>query len=133
MGLTIRKVPEVSTMAKILVADDEPSVLQVVSHLFSVRKGHTVYLAHDAAEAIDFVRKHRPQVALLDIMMPSVHGVELLRQIKQIDPDIKAIMITAVDDEDIAREAIEAGAIEYVTKPLDLNYLDAVVTFQLLD
>ena len=48
-------------------------------------------------------------------------------------PDIKVIMITAVDDEDIAREAMEAGAVDYVTKPLDLNYLDAVVTFQLAE
>ena len=66
-------------------------------------------------------------------MMPEVHGVELLRQIKKISPDMKAIMITAVDDEDIAGEAMREGAADYVTKPLDLNYLDTVVTFQLME
>jgi len=66
-------------------------------------------------------------------MMPGVHGVEVLRRIKQVSPDIKAIMITDMDDEAIAREAIEAGAVDYVTKPLDLDYLDTAVTFQLLD
>ena len=49
------------------------------------------------------------------------------------DPDIRAIMITAVDDRDVAREAIEEGAVDYVIKPLDLDYLDALITFQLLD
>ena len=66
-------------------------------------------------------------------MMPEVHGVELLRQIKKISPDMKAIMITAVDDEDIAGEAMREGAADYVPKPLDLNYLDTVVTFQLME
>ena len=58
--------------------------------------------------------------------------MELLRQIKQVAPDVKAIMITAEDDEDIAREAMEQGAVGYVIKPLDLYYLDALVTFQLI-
>ena len=63
--------------------------------------------------------------------MPGMHGVQVLRLLKQVKPTIKAIMITAVDDEDIAREAMKEGALDYVTKPLDLNYLDAQVTFNL--
>ena len=120
-------------MGKILVVDDNPSIRQLVNDFFAGAKGHTVYAAQDAAEAIALVREHRPQVALLDIMMPGVHGVEVLRQIKQIDPNIRAIMVTAVDDKDIAREAMDEGAVDYVIKPLDLNYLDALITFQLLD
>ncbi len=120
-------------MAKILVVDDDESICQLVSDFFCDLKGHTVYMAQNAEDALEAVREHSPQVALLDIMMPGMHGVEVLRRIRQIAPDIKAIMITAVDDEDIAREAMELGAVDYVTKPLDLNYLDAQVTFQLLD
>ncbi len=120
-------------MGKLLVVDDNPSICQLVRDFFADLKGHTVYVAHNAAEAMDLVQKHHPQVALLDIMMPEVHGVELLRQINQVAPDIKAIMITAVDDEDIAREAMEQGAVDYVIKPLDLNYLDTLVTFQLME
>ena len=120
-------------MAKILVVDDNLSICMLVSDFFGDVKGHTVYAAQNAAEAIELVQEHHPDIALLDIMMPGVHGVEVLRQIKRLTPGIKAIMITAVDDEDIAREAMEVGAVDYVTKPLDLNYLDALVTFQLLE
>ena len=120
-------------MGKILVVDDNESILQLISDFFGNLKGHTVYVASNAAKAIEIVRQYSPDLVLLDIMMPEVHGVELLRQIKAISPDMKAVMITAVDDEDIAQEAMAEGASDYITKPLDLNYLDTVVTFQLLD
>ena len=120
-------------MASILVVDDDVNICQLVFDFFSELKGHTVYRAHNAADAVALVQQYHPQIALLDIMMPGVHGVEVLRRIKQIDPAIKAIMITAVNDKEIASEALAAGAIDYVTKPLDLNYLDALVTFQALE
>ncbi len=82
-------------------------------------------------EAVNLVREHDPDLALLDIMMPGMHGVQLLRLLKQVKPTLKAIMITAVEDEESAREAMNEGASDYVTKPLDLNYLDAQVTFNL--
>jgi two-component system response regulator (stage 0 sporulation protein F) len=121
-----------NTMGKILVVDDNESILQLITDFFSNLKGHTVYSANNAKRAMELVHQHNPELALLDIMMPEVHGVELLRQIKKVSPDMKAIMITAVDDEDIAEEAMREGAVDYVTKPLDLNYLDTVVTFQLM-
>ena len=120
-------------MGKILVVDDDENICQLVRDFFAELKGHEVFMAHNAEGAIGLVREHHPQVALLDIMMPGVHGVDLLRQIKRIAPDVKAIMITAVDDREIAQEAMEVGAADYVTKPLDLNYLDALVTFQLME
>ena len=119
-------------MAKILVVDDNPSILQLVKDFFAELKGHSVYTAENAADALQLVRERQPDLALLDIMMPGVHGIELLREIKKVQPDLKAIMITAVDDEEVAAQAMEGGAADYVTKPLDLNYLDAVVTFQLM-
>jgi DNA-binding NtrC family response regulator len=119
-------------MAKLLVVDDNQSIFQLIHDFFSVLKGHTVYSTQKPTEAPDLVREHNPDLALLDIMMPGIHGVDLLKQLLEIDPKLKAIMITAVDDEDIAREAMDRGAVDYVTKPLDLNYLDTQVTFQLM-
>ena len=84
-----------------------------------------------ADEAVNLVCEHDPDLALLDIMMPGMHGVQLLRLLQQVKPTLKAIMITAVEDEEIAREAMNEGASDYVTKPLDRNYLDAQVTFNL--
>ena len=118
-------------MGKILVVDDDKNICDLVSDFFSDLKGHTVYKANNAVEALDQARKYQPEIALLDIMLPGVHGVDILRQLKQLNPDIKAIMISAVDDEVVAREAMAEGAVDYVTKPLDLNYLDTLVTFQL--
>ena len=63
-------------------------------------------------------------------MMPGTHGVDALMMMKQVAPDI---MITAVDDEEIAGEAMKRGAVGYVTKPLDLNHLDTLITFQLTE
>ena len=65
--------------------------------------------------------------------MPRIHGVEALRRVKAIDPEIKVIMITAVDDKEISKEALASGATDYVTKPIDLQYLDTVVTFALFE
>jgi two-component system, response regulator, stage 0 sporulation protein F len=119
-------------MAKLLVVDDNESICQLIHDFFGDLKGHTVFAATKPADAPDLVREHDPDLALLDIMMPGIHGIDLLKQLREIKPDLKAIMITAVDDEDIAREAMDRGAVDYVTKPLDLNYLDTQVTFQLM-
>ena len=119
-------------MAKLLVVDDNQSICQLIVDFFGDLKGHTVYSTQSPADAPSLVREHDPDLALLDIMMPDIHGLDLLKQLREIKPGLKAIMITAVDDEDIAREAMERGAVDYVTKPLDLNYLDTQVTFQLL-
>lgn len=119
-------------MAKLLVVDDNQSICQLIHDFFSDLKGHTVFVTQKPEDAAALVREHDPDLALLDIMMPEIHGIDLLKQLREIKPDLKAIMITAVDDEDIAREAMDRGAVDYVTKPLDLNYLDTQVTFQLM-
>lgn len=118
-------------VGKILVVDDNESICRLITDFFQDLKGHEVISTQSPEEAVELVRQHDPDLALLDIMMPGMHGVQVLRLLKQVKPTIKAIMITAVDDEDIAREAMKEGALDYVTKPLDLNYLDAQVTFNL--
>jgi DNA-binding response OmpR family regulator len=120
-------------MGKILVVDDNESILHLIRDFFTDLKGHQVFIASNAKEAMEIVTTEHPEVALLDIMMPEVHGIELLSMIKRAAPDVKVIMITAVDDESIAKEAMDKGAVDYVTKPLELNYLDALVTFQMLE
>lgn len=60
-----------------------------------------------------------------------MHWIQVLKHLKKVHSDIKAIMITAVEDEDIAREAMNVGASDSVTKPLDRNYIDVQVTFLL--
>ena len=84
-----------------------------------------------SSDTPDLLREQVIELVLLDIMMPDIQGFDLLKQRREIKPDLKAIMITAFDDEDIAREAMERGAVDYVKKPLDLNYLRTQVKFNL--
>jgi DNA-binding NtrC family response regulator len=119
-------------MATILVVDDNEDMVEMLAQFFQM-KGHRVLTALDAEQGLQKVREEKPSLILMDIMMPRVHGVEALRQVKAIDPGIKVIMITAVDDKDIAEEAMASGATDFITKPLDLQYLDTMVTFNLFE
>jgi CheY-like chemotaxis protein len=119
-------------MATILVVDDNADMLDLLTQFFET-KGHRVITALNAEEGLKKVVSERPPLVLMDIMMPRMHGVEALRRVKAIDPSIKVIMITAVDDKDVAEEALSSGASDYITKPIDLQYLDTLVTFNLFE
>ena len=114
----------------LLLVDDERSIREPLAQ-YLTKQGFRVTQVGEAQSARDRLNAYAIDLVILDIMMPGMHGVQVLRLLKQVKPTIKVIMITAVDDEDIAREAMKEGALDYVTKPLDLNYLDAQVTFNL--
>ena len=119
-------------MGKILVVDDEIEACNALKEFLDV-KGYEVYTAQDGKIALDRVRELRPQLVLLDMIMPGMHGIEVLQEIKKIDPKIGVIMVTVVTDEAQAKKAIQLGAYDYITKPVDLNYLDTVVMVKILD
>ena len=68
---------------------------------------------------------------LLDIILPDVGGLDVLREAKAIDPALSVVMLTGVLDEDIVRQALQQGACDYVTKPVDLHQLERVVWYML--
>jgi DNA-binding NtrC family response regulator len=78
------------------------------------------------------VKEIKPQLVLLDIMMPGISGIETLKLIKKIDPNIPVIMVTGVSDEATAKSAIDLGAYDYVKKPIDFDYLNASILTKLL-
>lgn len=119
-------------MAKILVVDDEIEACNALKEFLGL-KGYEVYTAQDGKTAIDKVQELRPQLILLDMIMPGMHGIEVLKEIKKIDPEIGVIMVTVVTDEAQAKKALKLGAYDYITKPVDLNYLDTVVMVKILD
>ena len=81
----------------------------------------------DGAGALEAIRKDNIKLAFLDIKLPDIDGVEVLRKIRSINKDISVIMITAFPDEKIAQEAMKEGACDYIIKPFDLVYLKSVV------
>ncbi len=118
-------------MARILVVDDEQEVCDMLKK-FLTRREHTVYTALDGEEALSIVKEERPHIVLLDIRMPKMNGIECLKCIKEIDKEVGVIMITAVKEEEIGKQALKLGAFDYITKPLSLKYLEDCLMVKLL-
>ena len=107
---------------RLLFVDDEPLILEVLREHF---KGeYDVETALNGADALGAIIRTRPDVVMLDITMPRMNGIEVLRDIKQIDDSIAVIMVTANEQVSLAAEALKLGAFGYVPKPFDFRYLD---------
>ena len=77
------------------------------------------------------MKEERPHLILLDIQMPKMDGLEVLRRLREIDKEVSVIMITSVNEQEIARQAIELGAFDYIVKPLDLPYLEQSLWYKI--
>jgi DNA-binding NtrC family response regulator len=101
----------------VLVVDDEPSNLSSLRKIFE-REQMRVLTAEDAKSALDLVRRHRVQVALIDLMMPGTSGAELLRALREVAPDTESVLMTAYGTVETAVQAMRDGAYDFVEKPL---------------
>src|SRR5688500_3695935 len=104
--------------ATILIADDEPSILQL-NRLYLSKEGYTVHAARDGQEALDLARRVKPDLIVLDLMMPRVDGWEVCRQLRQDGTAPPIIMLTAKDEDVDKIVGLELGADDYVTKPFN--------------
>jgi len=107
----------------ILIVDDEIEICSIFYDFFTP-KGHNVMKATSGKEALEILKKQKPNLVFLDIRMPEMGGIEVLKEIKKIDNSIVVIMVTVVNDEIMAKKAIKLGAYDYVTKPLSFDYLE---------
>lgn len=117
--------------SKILIVDDEPDLLKIA--VFRLKKaGYEITTAVDGGEALDCIYKNRPDVVLLDLLLPVIDGVEVCRKIKQDDAlkNIPVILFTA-SALDIQQKVKEAGAEDYIVKPFDIDELLEKVNRQL--
>ncbi len=112
--------------SRILITDDEEEICNTLAEYLE-DKGYEVFHATNGQDALRLLKEVRPHLMLLDIRMPEQDGIEILRRVRQIDNQIGVIMITAFHDVNIAQEALKLGACDFVTKPVDLNYLDKSV------
>ncbi len=120
-------------MLSLLLAEDDPDI-QLVARLALRRAGFDVRLAANGAEALEYIALQRPDVILLDWMMPQVDGLQTCTQLKA-DPatqDIPVIFLTARSQEAEIRQGLQLGAIGYITKPFDALELGRQVR-ELLD
>lgn len=108
---------------RVLVVDDEAGIVEAMQ-LYLRLKGYRVQTALTGDEAIQKVKAERPHIILLDVCMPTMDGLQVLRHVRLLDRDVGVIMITATDDAALRREALAGGATDFITKPVDLKYLD---------
>ena len=113
-------------IVKILVVDDEQEICDL-TRSFLRKKNYCTLGATSRKEAIEIVKKDQPQIVLLDIRLGSESGLETLKQIKEINKDIKVIMVTALNDEDSVTQAKSLGADDYISKPFTASFLEDTV------
>src|SRR5882762_7370128 len=129
-GMTTMAVPvdqPVVTRPLLLVVDDEPPVLKVVERL-GTKAGFEVVSCGSGAEAMRTLARRPADLAMVDLRMPDVNGLDLLRQIRTSYPGCDVILMTAYAAVDSAVEAIKLGAREYLTKPFDFDRLRRVLS-----
>jgi two-component system alkaline phosphatase synthesis response regulator PhoP len=107
----------------VLVVDDEKHIVQLVK-LYLGNEGYQVEVAHDGQDALEKVRLVRPDLVVLDLMLPKVSGLEVCRQLRQ-ESDVPIIMLTARDESEDRVAGLELGADDYVTKPFSPRELRA--------
>jgi two-component system response regulator PilR (NtrC family) len=115
-------------MATVLICDDDPGIRQTLRYIFK-RAGHEVVDIEDGRQAVDLVREapSRFDVAILDLRMPGISGLECLGRLKQVAPDLPVMMLTAFSDWDNTVEAMRLGAYDYLKKPFNNEEIIAVV------
>ncbi len=113
-------------MPTLLVVDDEPSILLAFRKAFR-DPTLTVLTAETAAAGLELAREHHPDVVVLDIHLPDVPGLEMLRRLRELDARSPVVFITGRSTTDTAIEAMKLGAYEYLLKPLELSVLRQVV------
>ena len=106
----------------VLIVDDEESIRNILSYALQ-KQGYVCELAKRGDEALQSILMKDFDIALLDIDMPGMSGIEVLSQLINLRPDISVVMVTAIQDTKIAVEAMKLGAYDYVIKPFDLDDL----------
>lgn len=110
-------------MARILLVEDDPSARTALDLALS-RLGHKVSSRASGEEGLEDVRSNRPELAILDVMLPGIDGIEVCRRIRKADP-LPVILLTALGDDLDVVTGLEAGADDYVVKPVEPRVLDA--------
>jgi len=111
---------------RILIVDDEPDIREILKDRLE-GYGYRVITAEDGQKALEKVDEDGPDLTLLDVRMPGMDGIDVLKRMKERDPDILVVMITAYGTIELAVEAMKCGAYDFITKPLNPALIQATV------
>jgi len=113
-------------MALILVVDDEQDACGMLRRILSAL-GHEAVTFTDAHDALRWLQHHAPHLTILDFKMQTLDGIQLLRLIRRSDPQARVVILTAYPSAETATEAMQLGAAKYLTKPIEIDHLEACV------
>ncbi|MCA9211978.1 MAG: sigma-54-dependent Fis family transcriptional regulator [Planctomycetales bacterium] len=115
-------------MPTLLVVDDERSILSVFQRIFDKSEDTDVLTASTAVDGLSIVREHHPDAVVLDVMLPDQSGLDVFAEIQAIDSRVPVIFITGGGTSGTAIEAMQHGALDYLSKPLDISQVRQIVT-----
>lgn len=126
LGERLMGIPQ-SSGIHVLVVDDEEEILDILSD-FLGRRGYTVFTARNGREALE-IAEREPEIALvlLDVIIPEIGGVEALKELMKRNPHPSVIMMSAIHDREIANQALNLGAFDYIIKPFELDNLETTI------
>lgn len=107
----------------VLVVDDEKKIAETIRR-YLVSVGYKADTASSGEDAMKKLKKGLHGIVILDIMLPGIDGVETVKKLRSIKADVKIIMLSGIDDEDLAAKSLRYGATDYICKPVDFNYLE---------
>ncbi|MCL6586422.1 MAG: response regulator [Anoxybacillus sp.] len=108
-------------MAKVLIIDDAKFMRMTLSNILKKANHEIVGEGENGKEAVELYRTLQPDVVTLDITMPVMNGIEAVKAIKKFDPHAKIVMCSAMGQQKMVVEAIEAGAVDFIVKPFEEN------------
>ena len=118
-------------LKKILIVDDEEYFANLLKLNLEKTKKYEAMVATSGEEGIELVKMHAPDLILLDLKMPGMDGLATIKELKAVAPQIPVVMVTAVWNETERKLAFMAGTLDYITKPVDFEYLMRVLSAKL--
>jgi CheY-like chemotaxis protein len=116
----------IGSRGRVLAVDDEPAVGEMLQSVFT-ELGYAVKCAGGGREALDVVLDFKPDVVLLDLLMPEMSGIEVLDRLRRERPELPVVILSGSHDAALARRSMENGAFDFLPKPCDLDLLAGVV------
>ncbi|WP_110928306.1 response regulator [Bacillus massiliglaciei] len=105
---------------KILIVDDQFGIRILLNEVLN-KEGYTTFQAANGIQALEALNQHAPDLVLLDMKIPGMDGIEILKRMKKVNPDIRVIIMTAYGELDMIQEAKDLGALTHFAKPFDID------------
>jgi two-component system, response regulator, stage 0 sporulation protein F len=111
---------------KILIVDDQFGIRILLNEVLQ-KEGYNTFQAANGVQALEIVQENSPDLVLLDMKIPGMDGIEILKRMKVLDPDIRVIIMTAYGELDMIQEAKDLGALTHFAKPFDIDDIRSAV------